>query len=273
MDSARAPLRRRLFPRLGGQDLAIDLGTANTLVFARGEGIVVSEPSVVAIDSLSGAVHAVGEEAQGMIGRTPATITAVRPLRHGVIADFEVTEQMLRHFIGRVHRSRLRAPARDDLRALGDHRRGAARAHGGVPGGRRALGAPDRGVAGGGDRRRPGDRRAARERGGGRGRRHQRGGGDLARRDRGVPLAAHRRLRPRRDRGRMAPEHPRPGDRRDDGRAREARDRRGRSRRRASCAPRSADATRCRASRARWRSRAPRCAARSRARCSTSSPR
>jgi rod shape-determining protein MreB len=110
VDSARAPLRRRLFPRLGGQDLAIDLGTANTLVFARGEGIVVSEPSVVAIDSLSGAVHAVGEEAQGMIGRTPATITAVRPLRHGVIADFEVTEQMLRHFIGRVHRSRLAHP-------------------------------------------------------------------------------------------------------------------------------------------------------------------
>jgi rod shape-determining protein MreB and related proteins len=110
VDSARAPLRRRLFPRLGGQDLAIDLGTANTLVFARGQGIVVSEPSVVAIDSISGAVHAVGEEAQGMIGRTPATITAVRPLRHGVIADFEVTEQMLRHFIGRVHRSRLAHP-------------------------------------------------------------------------------------------------------------------------------------------------------------------
>ena len=110
VDSARAPLRRRLFPRLGAQDLAIDLGTANTLVFVRGEGIVVSEPSVVAIDSHTGDVHAVGEEAQGMIGRTPATITAVRPLRHGVIADFEVTEQMLRHFIGRVHRSRLAHP-------------------------------------------------------------------------------------------------------------------------------------------------------------------
>jgi rod shape-determining protein MreB len=107
VDSARAPLRRRLFPRLGGQDLAIDLGTANTLVFARGQGIVVSEPSVVAIDSISGAVHAVGEEAQGMIGRTPATITAVRPLRHGVIADFEITERMLRYFIARVHQRRL----------------------------------------------------------------------------------------------------------------------------------------------------------------------
>jgi rod shape-determining protein MreB len=110
VDSARAPLRRRLLPRLGAHDLAIDLGTANTLVFVRGEGIVVSEPSVVAIDAESGAVHAVGEEAQSMIGRTPATITAVRPLRHGVIADFEVTEQMLRHFIARVHRSRLVHP-------------------------------------------------------------------------------------------------------------------------------------------------------------------
>jgi rod shape-determining protein MreB len=79
-------------------------------VFVRGQGIVVSEPSVVAIDSQTGDVHAVGEEAQGMIGRTPAAITAVRPLRHGVIADFEVTEQMLRHFIGRVHRSRFAHP-------------------------------------------------------------------------------------------------------------------------------------------------------------------
>jgi rod shape-determining protein MreB len=76
----------------------------------RGEGILVSEPSVVAVDTRSQAVHAVGEEAQRMIGRTPATIAAVRPLRHGVIADFEVTEQMLRHFIGRVHRSRFAHP-------------------------------------------------------------------------------------------------------------------------------------------------------------------
>jgi len=97
-------------PRLGGRDLAIDLGTANTLVYVRGEGIVVSEPSVVAVDTRDGEVHAVGEEAQRMIGRTPATIAAVRPLRHGVIADFEVTEQMLRHFIGRVHRSRFSHP-------------------------------------------------------------------------------------------------------------------------------------------------------------------
>ena len=94
-----------------GRDMAIDLGTANTLVFVRGQGIVVSEPSVVAVDSGTGAVHAVGDDAKRMIGRTPATISAIRPLRHGVIADFEVTEQMLRHFIRRVHRSRFAHPA------------------------------------------------------------------------------------------------------------------------------------------------------------------
>src|SRR2546426_8025310 len=82
-----------------GRDMAIDLGTANTLVFVRGQGIVVSEPSVVAIDTQSGTVHSVGDAARRMIGRTPATISAIRPLRHGVIADFEVTERMLRHFI------------------------------------------------------------------------------------------------------------------------------------------------------------------------------
>src|SRR5437764_6047859 len=92
------PLRRFS----GGRELAIDLGTANTLVFLRGRGIVVFEPSVVAIDERTNAVHAVGEEARRMIGRTPATIRAIRPLRHGVIADFEVTAQMLRYFIRRV---------------------------------------------------------------------------------------------------------------------------------------------------------------------------
>jgi rod shape-determining protein MreB len=83
-------------------DMAIDLGTANTLVYVGGRGIVVSEPSVVASDLETGEVHAVGAEAERMIGRTPATISAVRPLRHGVIADFEVTESMLRYFIRRV---------------------------------------------------------------------------------------------------------------------------------------------------------------------------
>jgi rod shape-determining protein MreB len=82
--------------------LAVDLGTANTVVFQRGAGIVLFEPSVVAIDERTGDVHAVGVEARRMIGRTPAYISATRPLRDGVIADFAVTEQMLRHFIRKV---------------------------------------------------------------------------------------------------------------------------------------------------------------------------
>jgi rod shape-determining protein MreB and related proteins len=82
--------------------LAVDLGTANTVVFQRGEGIVLFEPSVVAIDERTGRVYAVGDQARRMIGRTPAHIRATRPLRHGVIVDFETTEQMLRHFIRRV---------------------------------------------------------------------------------------------------------------------------------------------------------------------------
>jgi rod shape-determining protein MreB and related proteins len=93
-----------------GRDIAIDLGTANSLVFVRGRGIVVYEPSVVAIDQRTGEVHAVGDDAKRMIGRTPASISAVRPLRHGVITDFEVTERMLRYFIGRVHASRFSHP-------------------------------------------------------------------------------------------------------------------------------------------------------------------
>jgi rod shape-determining protein MreB len=95
---------------MGGRDIAVDLGTANTLVYVRGEGIVASEPSVVALDENTGEVHAVGREAQRMIGRTPASISAVRPLRHGVIADFEVTEEMLRYFMRLVHQSRFAHP-------------------------------------------------------------------------------------------------------------------------------------------------------------------
>jgi rod shape-determining protein MreB len=91
-------------------DVAIDLGTANTVVYVRGSGIVLSEPSVVAIDESVGEVYAVGTEAQLMIGRTPASISAIRPLRHGVIADFEVTEQMLRQFMAKVVRSRWARP-------------------------------------------------------------------------------------------------------------------------------------------------------------------
>ncbi len=94
----------------GGRDMAVDLGTANTLVYVRGRGIVLSEPSVVAIDSRNGEVHAVGIEAKRMLGRTPGTIQAIRPLKDGVIADFDVTEEMLRHFIQKVHQNRFAHP-------------------------------------------------------------------------------------------------------------------------------------------------------------------
>ncbi len=90
-------------------DLAIDLGTANTLVYAKGKGIVLSEPSVVAVrtdNRLKNRVLAVGLEAKNMLGKTPGSITAIRPMRDGVIADFEVTEAMLRHFIRSVHNRR-----------------------------------------------------------------------------------------------------------------------------------------------------------------------
>jgi rod shape-determining protein MreB and related proteins len=94
----------------GARDMAVDLGTANTLVYVRGRGIVLSEPSVVAVDVGSGEVHAVGAQAKQMLGRTPSTINAIRPLKDGVIADFEVTEQMLRYFITRVNNSRFAHP-------------------------------------------------------------------------------------------------------------------------------------------------------------------
>src|SRR5262249_47343501 len=80
-----------------------DLGTANTLVFARGKGIVVREPSIVAVNHISNRVEAVGTEAKEMLGRTPGNIVAIRPMKDGVIADFEVTEKMLDHFIKKAH--------------------------------------------------------------------------------------------------------------------------------------------------------------------------
>jgi rod shape-determining protein MreB len=89
-----------------GRDMAVDLGTANTLVYVRGQGIVLNEPSVVAVNVRDGRPLAVGLEAKMMIGRTPAHIQAIRPLKDGVIADFEICEKMLRYFIHKVHRSR-----------------------------------------------------------------------------------------------------------------------------------------------------------------------
>ncbi|GAT68426.1 rod shape-determining protein [Planomonospora sp. ID91781] len=86
-----------------GRDMAVDLGTANTLVYVRGRGIILNEPSVVAINTVTGKIVAIGIEAKRMIGRTPGNVTAVRPLKNGVITDFEVAERMLRYFIQRVH--------------------------------------------------------------------------------------------------------------------------------------------------------------------------
>ena len=108
-----------MFKKLRGMfsnDLSIDLGTANTLIYVRGQGIVLNEPSVVAVrqDRLSGAarsVAAVGAEAKQMLGRTPGNITTIRPMKDGVIADFTYTEEMLKYFIKKVHKSRFLKPS------------------------------------------------------------------------------------------------------------------------------------------------------------------
>ena len=88
-------------------DVAIDLGTANTLVYVHGRGIVVNEPSIVAIDKNTGEVEAVGKEANEMLGRTPANIVAIKPMKDGVIADFKLTERMLSYFIRKACRRQL----------------------------------------------------------------------------------------------------------------------------------------------------------------------
>ena len=119
------------------RDLAIDLGTANTLIYIRGKGIVSNEPSVVAVqqDARGGRkVLAVGKEAKEMLGRTPGNIVAIRPMKDGVIADFEVTEAMLRYFIQTAHnRKSFVKPAHHHRRPVGDHRGREAR---GARGGR-----------------------------------------------------------------------------------------------------------------------------------------
>jgi rod shape-determining protein MreB len=97
---------RPLFSFLSS-DLAIDLGTANTLIYTRNKGIVVDEPSIVAMNNATGQVEAVGEQAKEMLGRTPANITAIRPVRQGVIADLETTEKMLTHFVQKAHRRKM----------------------------------------------------------------------------------------------------------------------------------------------------------------------
>src|SRR5213593_176600 len=97
---------------LFSQDIGIDLGTANTLVMVKGKGIVINEPSVVAIDKRNRRVMAIGADAKRMVGRTPASIVAIRPLKDGVISDFDITEQMLHHFFSKVHESNFVAKPR-----------------------------------------------------------------------------------------------------------------------------------------------------------------
>src|SRR5438309_2824249 len=97
------------FKSLFSNDIGIDLGTANSLVYVRNRGIVLREPSVVAIQAGTNNVLAVGEEAKRMLGRTPGNIVAIRPMKDGVIADFEITEARLRHFIQKVHHRKLTA--------------------------------------------------------------------------------------------------------------------------------------------------------------------
>jgi len=104
------------FRGMFSSDLSIDLGTANTLIYVRGQGIVLNEPSVVAVrqDRMVGgarSVAAVGTEAKMMLGRTPGHITTIRPMKDGVIADFTYTEEMLKHFIRKVHKSRFLRPS------------------------------------------------------------------------------------------------------------------------------------------------------------------
>ena len=104
--SSRFSNMRSLFS-VFSSDLAIDLGTANTLVYARGKGIVVNEPSIVAINKNTGEVEAVGKEAKEMLGRTPGNIVAIKPMKDGVIADFKVTEKMLNYFIQKAHNRKM----------------------------------------------------------------------------------------------------------------------------------------------------------------------
>ena len=175
--------------------MAVDLGTATTLVYVRGRGIVLSEPSVVAIDSRSGDVLAVGADAKRMLGRTPGTISAIRPLKDGVIADFDVTEQMLRHFIQRVHQNRWAHPrvvVCVPSGVTGVERRAVEEAT--ISAGARAAYLIEEPMAAAIGAGLPGGRADGQHDSGYR-RRHERGGGHLAGRDRGGAVGQDRRGR------------------------------------------------------------------------------
>ncbi len=167
---------------LFSSDLAIDLGTANTCVYARGKGIVVNEPSIVAINKVNGRVEAVGKDAKDMLGRTPGNIVAIKPMKDGVIADFEVTEKMLTYFIKKAHnRNVMGAPAHRHRRAVRDHAGREARREGQRLPRQGQRSPPGRGGDGRGDRRRHADHRAVRQHDRGHRRRHDRHRRHLAR--------------------------------------------------------------------------------------------
>ena len=227
----------------GGRDMAVDLGTANTLVYVRGRGIVLSEPSVVAIDCRTGEVHAVGIEAKRMLGRTPG-----HDQRHPAAEGRR--DRRLRRDRGDaapLHPEGapepLGAPAGRRLRPLRRDRGREARGRGGVPERRRPPGLPDRGADGGRDRRRPAGRRADGQHGRRHRRRHVRGRGDQPRRHRRQPDHPRRRRRARRVDHQLRQEGVQAPDRPADGRGGQARDRLARTRSRRRCRPRSAAAT------------------------------
>ena len=174
---------------LFSRDLAIDLGTANTLIYVRGMGIVSNEPSVVAVqqDARGGKkVLAVGKEAKEMLGRTPGNIVAIRPMKDGVIADFEITEAMLRYFIQQAHQPEVQLVKPRIVigvpSGITEVEKRAVREAAENAGAREVL--PDRGAHGGRHRRRPAGHRALGQHDRRHRRRHHRGRGHLAGRHR-----------------------------------------------------------------------------------------
>src|ERR1700752_1814376 len=145
-------------------DLAIDLGTANPLVYAKGKGIVVNEPSIIAVNRVTNEVEAVGKEAKEMLGRTPGNIIAIKPMKDGVIADFKQTEKMLNYFIQKAHGRKMMVHPRIVIGVPGEGERGTSRRAG----------------DGGGDWRGAADYGAGRQHGGRYRRRHDGHRGDLA---------------------------------------------------------------------------------------------
>ncbi len=201
--------------RYFSNDLAIDLGTANTLVFARNRGIVVREPSIVVINKLTNQIEAVGNEAKEMLGRTPGNIEAIRPMKDGVIADFEITERMLGYFIRKAHGRKMYVhPADRDRCSRRDH---AGREAGGA-----RLGAEGGGVRGlsgragddGGDRRGTADHRALGQHDRRHRRRHHRHRGDLAVGHRLLALGSRRGQRDGRGDHQLPQAQVQPADRR-----------------------------------------------------------